>query len=83
MSDDLEVRLAKKGRMAALVIAGSMILWMGAQWVGKQLGLPARMAFLFDFAAIGALIWALVNIYQIWRIRQDADKNADNNGQGL
>jgi hypothetical protein len=38
-----------------------------------MVGLPGRFALLFDFAAMAALIWALVNIYQIWRARQ-ADK---------
>lgn len=73
MKVDLEERLAKKGRNAGLVIAVSMILWIGMQWVGRQMGLPARYAFLFDFAAIGALVWALVNIYQIWRLRQHVE----------
>ena len=35
------------------------------------MGLSPRYAFLFDFAAIAALIWALVVTYQIWRARRD------------
>ena len=62
--------LARKGRVVSLVIAGSMLIWLAAQWVGKQAGLPGRYALLIDFAAIAALIWALVNIYQIWRARR-------------
>ncbi|WP_299350058.1 DUF5337 domain-containing protein [uncultured Shimia sp.] len=61
---------ARKGRMVALVIAGTMILWMAAQFIGKAVGLPGRYALLFDFAAIAGLVWALVNVYQIWRARQ-------------
>ena len=61
---------ARKGRIVALVIAGTMLLWMAAQFIGKAAGLPGRYALLFDFAAIAALIWALVNIFQIWRARQ-------------
>ncbi|PSL21858.1 DUF5337 domain-containing protein [Shimia abyssi] len=61
---------AKRGRTVALVIAGTMLIWMAAQFLGKQAGLPGRYALLFDFAAMAALIWALVNIYQIWRARQ-------------
>ncbi|MGX9349939.1 DUF5337 domain-containing protein [Shimia sp. W99] len=61
---------ARKGRMVSLVIAGTMLIWLAAQWIGKMAGLPGRYALLFDFAAIAALIWALVNIYQIWRARQ-------------
>lgn len=63
-------QLARKGRMVALVIAGSMLLWLAAQFIGKAVGLPGRYALLFDFAAIAALVWALVNIFQIWRARQ-------------
>lgn len=66
----LEQQMARKGRLAALVIAATMLLWMAAQVVGKATGLPGRYALLFDFAAIAALVWALVNIYQIWRARQ-------------
>ncbi len=76
MSTDLEQQLARKGRTVGLVIAIAMVLWMGAQWLGRTMGLPPRYAFLFDFAAIGALIWALIVIYQIWRARQN------NNGSG-
>ncbi len=67
---DQEQQLARKGRMAALVIAATMLLWMGAQVLGAKLGLEARYLFLFDFAAIAAFIWVFVVIYQIWRARQ-------------
>ncbi|KGM48534.1 DUF5337 domain-containing protein [Pseudooceanicola atlanticus] len=63
--------IAKKGRTVALVIAGAMLIWMGAQVIGPQLGMPGRFAFLFDFMAIGALVWALVVASQIWRARRD------------
>lgn len=66
-----EDAIARKGRTAALVIAGSVTLWVLAQWLGPQLGVPARFAFLVDFAALAALFWALVVTYQIWRARQN------------
>ena len=69
--DEFEQRIARKGRMTALVIAGTMLLWMAAQWLGSHFGWPPRYAFLFDFAAIAAMIWALVVTYQIWRMRRD------------
>lgn len=69
-----EQALARKGRVVALVIAGAMVLWITAQWLAPVLGLPGRFAFLFDFAAMAALIWAMVNIYQIWRARQTGDQ---------
>lgn len=65
-----EEQLARKGRVVALVIAGAMLLWLAAQFIGGAIGLPGRYALLFDFAAIAALIWALVNVFQIWRARR-------------
>ncbi len=70
MGEQTEQQQARKGRIVALVIAGTMLIWMAIQFVGKAAGLPGRYALLFDFAAIAALIWALVNIFQIWRARQ-------------
>ncbi|MFN3822967.1 MAG: DUF5337 domain-containing protein [Pseudorhodobacter sp.] len=67
---DHERRLARQARLVAFVIAGTMLVWMGAQWIGGRIGLEARYAFLFDFAALAAFFWALVVTYQIWRARQ-------------
>lgn len=71
MQDQREQQLEKKGRVVAIVIAGAMLLWMAVQWIGQAAGLPGRFAILFDLAAIAALIWALVNVYQIWRARRE------------
>jgi spore maturation protein SpmA len=65
-----QLQTARQARMVAFVIAGTMLLWMGAQWIGGQMGLEARFVFLFDFAALAAFFWALVVTYQIWRKRQ-------------
>ena len=65
-------RNGRKARQAALVIAGTMLLWMGAQVLGGVLGWPARYAFLFDFAALAGLFWALAVTYQIWQDRRSA-----------
>lgn len=58
-------------RLAAIVMAATMVLWMGAQALGGQLGLPARFVFLLDFAAIAALIWALSVVFFVWKGRRD------------
>ena len=55
MTDKEEIALARKGRMVGLVIAGTMVLWIAAQWLAPQFGLPGRYALLFDFAALAAL----------------------------
>ncbi|MCH2164649.1 MAG: DUF5337 domain-containing protein [Marinovum sp.] len=72
MDRDTEAALARQGRLTALVIAGSMLIWIVAQALGPALLLPGRYALLVDFAVLAALIWAFVNIYQIWRKRQSA-----------
>ena len=71
MSEDRQQAIARKGQTVGLVIAGTMVLWILANMVGPSLGLPGRYALLFDFAALAAMIWAMVNIYQIWQARRD------------
>ncbi len=63
-------RLVRQIRIAAIVMAATMILWMGAQYLGGQLGWPIRFAFLFDLAAFAALVWALVVTYWVWKERR-------------
>lgn len=70
---DLDQKLARKGRMLSLVIAGTLIIWMLLQIISPMIGLPGRFALLFDFAAMAALIWALVNVYQLWRARREEE----------
>ncbi|VDC31707.1 DUF5337 domain-containing protein [Pseudogemmobacter humi] len=60
----------RQARLAALVIAGTMLLWMGAQWLGGKMGWDTRYVFLFDLAAMAAFLWALVVTWQIWRRRR-------------
>jgi len=69
--EETDAALAKQGRMVALVIAGTMVLWIVAQWLGPKLGLPGRFALLIDFAVLAALIWSMFVTYQIWRKRQN------------
>lgn len=71
MSAEQDQIIARKGRHAAIVIAGSMVLWVAANFAGPALGLAGNYALLFDLAALAALIYAMVNIYQIWRLRQN------------
>ncbi len=63
-------KTARQARTVALVIAGTMLLWMGAQFVGGEMGWPLKYTFLFDLAALAGFLWALVVTYQIWRKRQ-------------
>ena len=63
---------AQQARLAAIVIAVTMVLWMGAQWAGGALGWQSRYVFLFDMAALAAFFFALVVTYRIWRARRNS-----------
>ncbi|WGV17403.1 DUF5337 domain-containing protein [Fuscovulum ytuae] len=65
-----EMHVARQARLVAFVIAATMILWMGAQYLGGQMGWETRFVFLFDLAAMAAFFWALVVTYGIWRKRR-------------
>ncbi|GHE01430.1 hypothetical protein U879_14810 [Defluviimonas sp. 20V17] len=70
--DDTEERAqAAQMRLAALVIAIAMVVWLGGQWLGGWLGLDPRLAFLMDFAALAAFVFAFVVVWRVWRRRQD------------
>ncbi|MGR3758787.1 DUF5337 domain-containing protein [Roseobacteraceae bacterium NS-SX3] len=75
MSAEQEKAIARKGRHIALVIAGTMLAWLALTlFIGPAIGLPGRYALLFDFAALAAMIYAGVNIVQLWRMRQDSQR---------
>lgn len=68
--DPAELKRAAQARLVAIVLVATMVLWMGAQWLGGRMGWETRFVFLFDLAALAAFLWAMVVTYQIWRGRQ-------------
>ena len=70
MSEDIRTRMARKGRMTALVIVGTAIYWVVGLFIGKQMGWSQRDLALIDLTALAGFIFAIVNILQIWRLRQ-------------
>ncbi|EDZ47956.1 DUF5337 domain-containing protein [Leisingera aquaemixtae] len=75
MTREQDQAIAAKGRHIALVIAGTISLWVVLSlFIGPMLGLPGRYALLFDFAALAGMIYALVNIFQLWRMRRDSQR---------
>ncbi len=72
MTPEQDRHLARQARLVSVVLAATMILWMGASWLGGQMGLETRYAFLFDMAAIAAFIWALIVTTRIWRARRNS-----------
>lgn len=73
LSPEREKALARQGRLVAIVIAVAFSLWLAANVAGRELGLPPEYAFLFDFAALGAFIWAIIVAIRLWRERRSSD----------
>ncbi|MBI1217688.1 MAG: hypothetical protein GC186_03985 [Rhodobacteraceae bacterium] len=65
-----DAHLAGQAKLAAIVIAATGILWVAGNFLGGRLGIDARYAFLLDFAALAAFVWALVVTWRVWRRRQ-------------
>ena len=70
MIRERDTERARKGRMAAMIIAGTAVFWVLAILLGGQLGLTQRTRALFDLMALAGFVWAIVIIFQIWRLRQ-------------
>jgi len=69
-ADQKEQYLARQGRIAAVVVAVAMFVWVALQWAAPAIGLSGRFAFLFDLAALAAFVWAFVVAWQVWRARR-------------
>lgn len=65
---------ARTGRMVAIVIAVTMLAWLGVQLLGAKLGWEARYVFLADLAAMAAFIWALVVTWRLWRAKSSGEQ---------
>ena len=71
----------RKARTASIVICCTAVLWLGLQLFAQQLNLAGRYAFLFDFAALAALFWAMVVLYQVRRARATQDTESKKNAR--
>lgn len=69
-----DASVARTGRLVALVIALTMVVWLGGQWVGGQVGLDPSYAFLLDLAALAAFFWSLVVLFGLWQRQKRAGK---------
>ena len=71
MSDANKQQQARKGRVVALVIAGTAVFWVLGLFIGNQIGLSQRWLGLIDLFALAGFVLAIVMIWQIWRARRD------------
>ena len=62
---------ARQGRVVALVIIATALLWVGSLALGPRLGISNRVAGLIDLAALAAFLWAFIVTFSIWRRRKD------------
>ncbi|MFD3189287.1 DUF5337 domain-containing protein [Sedimentitalea sp. HM32M-2] len=74
MNTEQDKSFARKGRITGLVIAAGGLAAILAPWIVQVLHLPARFEMLIYFGSLAAFVWALVNIYQLWRMRQDSQR---------
>jgi hypothetical protein len=66
-----DAKRGKQAKRAALVIAGTMALWILLQLIGAQYDWAPKYALLIDLAALAGFIWALVITFEIWRLGRD------------
>lgn len=70
MSTDPEGN-AQSGRVAAIAIAMTGALWVGANYAGAKLGWSNRTLALVDLIALAGFAWALIATWRIWRERRN------------
>ena len=60
----------KQTKLASYVMLAAVVVLMGGSWLGGQLGLPVRYAFLFDLIAMAGFAFAMITLFRVWRARQ-------------
>ncbi|WP_127900211.1 DUF5337 family protein [Solirhodobacter olei] len=66
---DEEQHQVVQARLAAIVIVVAAVVWVCGNLLGRAFGWAPRFAFLLDFAAIAAFVWALIVVWRVWRRR--------------
>ena len=66
MSDSYKNRNEKQGRIIALIIAGSVLIWSVMQGVAPSLGISARYMLIIDLFTLISLSWSLFSLYKLF-----------------
>ena len=66
MSDSYKNRREKQGRLIALIIAGSVLIWSVMQGVAPSLGISARYMLIIDLFTLISLSWSLFSLYKLF-----------------
>lgn len=69
MTREADEALARQGRRAALVLAGTGLFWIVATWAGGALEIGTRWRALFDLMALAGFGVALWMTWVAWRMR--------------
>lgn len=67
---EAELQRARTGRTVAIVLVSAMGLWLVAQWLAPQFGLPGEYAILFDLFALATFLWAMIVSLRLWLARK-------------
>ena len=62
---------ARKGRQAAMAIAGTAVFWVLAVLIGEKEGFSMLTRLGLDLVALAGFVFAFWLIFQYWRARQD------------
>ncbi len=71
-TEELNKRIAAKGRVVSLVIVGTMLLWLLSLWLAPKLGMTPRQSILIDLFALAALLWSFIASMKLKRARKAA-----------
>ena len=70
ITPERDKQLARQGRLVSIVIAVAITLWLISNWVVTTYNIPIEYALLFDFAALGAMVWAFIVAIRMRRERR-------------
>ncbi|NCO87051.1 MAG: DUF5337 domain-containing protein [Rhodobacterales bacterium] len=74
MTTEQDTAMARAGRRAALVMAGTALFWIAVHLAEDRLGLSNRMMALLELFALAGFGLALWMTYQVWRMRQNTKR---------
>jgi hypothetical protein len=67
---DRDLQLARRGRRAALILAGVALFWILATALGAEYGWPQGVRLALDLIALCGMAGALWMTWTVWRLRQ-------------
>ncbi|PWE30901.1 DUF5337 domain-containing protein [Pararhodobacter marinus] len=71
MTRNTQQALARQGRFASFLIAGTGIAWLLVLALGEELGWSQRTLAFFDLAAMASFAMALWLLFGVWRARRN------------